>query len=528
MPAPAHPLPESRTPPMAPEGEPWFGLEDAPALRDFFAIYEVHVNVQEIFRHAAAIEPAFADALGAMSPSFREDLAAEKRGLLRRAIARDWGPYARDLSREGALYASSGVRHWHAVTRVVARIVTPHLVAAYEAEPRRLADALTVMHSFLDGVRATIGDAFVARREAMLREVEVRAQRLIASSMVGVWVFDASGVTVFVNDRITRILGVDARDARGAPATRFLDADAGAQLLDRLARRGGAVTGSFEQLLRRADGTAAWALFETSPLFDPSGAFEGTLAMVTDVTERRAAEALRAENVALEAFSSAAAHDLRAPLRAIGGFTRALGEDYAAVLGEEGAGYVGRILENTRRMDRLIEALLSLARVTRTVIHPHRTDLSALAHDAIAELRAADPGRSVEAVVEGGLVAFVDPTLARTLIANLVGNAWKFTGKADAARVEIGREGPAFFVRDNGAGFEMARASGLFTPFERLHGASDFPGTGLGLATSQRIVERHGGRIWANARPGEGATFWFSVPDETRAPAGLGTAAGSP
>ncbi len=236
-------------------------------------------------------------------------------------------------------------------------------------------------------------------------------------------------------------------------------------------------------------------------------------AAIRDITERRRIEtALRLANHELEAFSYSVAHDLRAPLRGMNGFAKILLEDYASKLDEQGVRHLDQICKNANRMAELIDALLALAQVTRREIHVVPTDLSNLATITVAELRASSKERDVEVTIASNLICEADPALLATLLDNLLGNAWKFTQKRADARIEVGRAGGTFFVRDNGAGFDMAHSKNLFAPFHRLHGAGEYPGTGIGLATSRRIVERHGGRIWAESAPNNGATFYFSFP----------------
>ena len=237
-----------------------------------------------------------------------------------------------------------------------------------------------------------------------------------------------------------------------------------------------------------------------------------------EVAERTAAiTRLDALNKELEAFSYSVSHDLRAPLRSIAGFSRAVLEDYADRLDEQGRRYLERIHANAQRMGQLIDDLLSLSRVSRIELRPEAVDLGAIAAEIVEGLREAEPERDVEVEIAPRLEVLGDKRLLGIALENLLRNAWKFTGRVEKARIEIGAavvEGErAFFVRDNGAGFDMADAGKLFRPFSRLHRTEDFPGTGIGLATVQRIVHRHGGRLWAEAAPGQGATFWFTVPE---------------
>jgi PAS domain S-box-containing protein len=216
----------------------------------------------------------------------------------------------------------------------------------------------------------------------------------------------------------------------------------------------------------------------------------------------------------LETFSYSVSHDLRAPLRAIDGFSQALLEDYGGALDARGRGYLDRVRHGARRMGELIDDLLTLARVMRTELSRETVDLSALAREVIEELRRAQPNRSPTVTIDTGLLASGDPSLLRSLLSNLLGNAWKFSGTRQAACIEFGvhaGQPPVYFVRDNGVGFDMTYADKLFGPFSRLHNPDEFEGTGIGLATVHRIVSRHGGRVWAESAPEQGATFYFTL-----------------
>ena len=239
-----------------------------------------------------------------------------------------------------------------------------------------------------------------------------------------------------------------------------------------------------------------------------------------NVAERTAE--LAAANKELESFSYSVSHDLRAPLRRIDGFGQALVERHARGLAAEGQEMVARMREASASMEQLIDDMLSLARVTRSEMRRTRIDLGELGREIFDELRARHPGRAVELVSARGLEVSADPDLMRIALANLLGNAWKFTGKnPTAATIELGvtPASPggtaAFFVRDDGVGFDPAEASRLFTAFQRLHSPAEFEGTGVGLATVARVIERHGGRVWAEGQPGKGATFFFTVADGT-------------
>ncbi|HEX4975703.1 MAG TPA: ATP-binding protein, partial [Pseudomonadales bacterium] len=216
----------------------------------------------------------------------------------------------------------------------------------------------------------------------------------------------------------------------------------------------------------------------------------------------------------LESFSYSVSHDLRAPLRAIDGFSRALEEDYTDVLDEGARDYLSRIRKGTQRMGRLIDDLLELSRVGRAELRPVALDLSTMAQDILDKLTSENSERRVKVEISPGLSAWGDAGLIQVALFNLLENAWKYTSKTAEAHIVVNQQDidgqRVFEVRDNGAGFDMQYAGKLFGAFQRLHGA-EFPGTGIGLATVQRIVHRHGGRVWAKAEVGQGASFFFTL-----------------
>jgi PAS domain S-box-containing protein len=230
--------------------------------------------------------------------------------------------------------------------------------------------------------------------------------------------------------------------------------------------------------------------------------------------EERTAE-LKAANRELEAFSYSVSHDLRAPLRAMDGFSRILARQYENILDADGKHLLERVRQNAEQMAQLIDDMLRLSRITRAELRITRIDLTAMAKEILDVLHASEPERQIEIVVGPRLRTHADERLLRVALENLLGNAWKFTGRQKNARIEVGVEyrdnDPAFFVRDNGVGFSMEYADKLFGPFQRLHTVEEFPGTGIGLAIVQRIINRHGGKIWAEAKPGEGAVFFFTL-----------------
>ncbi|HYL63434.1 MAG TPA: PAS domain S-box protein [Candidatus Methylomirabilis sp.] len=283
----------------------------------------------------------------------------------------------------------------------------------------------------------------------------------------------------------------------------------------------------------RKDRTEFPVEISLSPFKDVHGLV--VTAAIRDISNRKKAEAqldqqrmelirsnaeLNAANRELEAFSYSVSHDLRAPLRSIDGFSLALLEDYSDKLDAEGKKNLERVRVATQRMGILIDDLLSLSRVTRSAMKLERIDLSVVASDVADKLKESQPGRRIYLRIQEGLEATGDAHLLRIALENLLDNAWKFTAKRPSAHIEFGESrdngSTAYFVRDDGAGFDATYAERLFGAFQRLHSASEFPGTGIGLATVQRIIHRHGGRIWAKGVAGQGATFYFTLP-ETKA-----------
>lgn len=271
----------------------------------------------------------------------------------------------------------------------------------------------------------------------------------------------------------------------------------------------------------RKDGTEFPAEISLSPLQTEEGMLISSA--IRDITNRKRAEReivqrgveLEAANKELEAFCYSVSHDLRAPLRGIDGFSQALLEDYGETLDLSAQDSLKRIRVGTQRMGVLIDDLLNLSRITRVEMQKTRTDLSQIVKTVAAELREAQPLREVEIVIAPHLEGDSDPELMRIVLQNLLGNAWKFTSKKTHARIEFGKTSSngssAFYVKDNGAGFDPAYSARLFGAFQRLHSAAEFPGTGVGLATVQRIIHRHGGRIWAESAVDQGATFYFTL-----------------
>ena len=361
------------------------------------------------------------------------------------------------------------------------------------------------------------------RRKA--EEQRYRLAAIVDSSDDAIIGKTLDGIVTSWNQGARRIFGYTAEEIVGQPGSVLVPAgrETEEEETARHLARGDAA--EIDTVRLRKDGREIHVSVTTSPIRNAAGKPIGVSNVVRDINERRRAEealalakdAAEAANRELESFSYSVAHDLRAPLRGMNGFAQVLLDDYSDKLDADGKEWLGLILANAQQMGALIDALLALARLSRSELHHEVVDLSSVFRAVAAELASAEPGRSVELVVEDHLTADVDPMLARALFENLLANAWKFTSKVPRARIELGvteKNGArAVFVKDNGAGFDMAYASKLFGAFQRLHSAEDFPGTGIGLATVQRIVRRHGGRVWAEGVVDGGATFYFTFPD---------------
>ena len=300
------------------------------------------------------------------------------------------------------------------------------------------------------------------------------------------------------------------------------------------ALKGEAVT--FEALLPVDGGSERYILAKYIPYNDKESGFNGFFELVSDITERKQAEQelqlhrerleelvasrtaeLNVSNKELEAFSYTVSHDLRSPLRSVSGFCHMLMEDYAGSLDAQALDYLEHIRVSVHRMDRLIADLLNLSRVSRIELKQERVNLSAMAHEIVEQLRHGYSGRKVTCVIDENLIVNGDAGLLRIALGNLLDNAWKFTAQTATPKVEVGsfKEGAkqVFYVRDNGAGFSMNHKNKLFGAFERLHEANEFPGTGIGLASVQRIIQRHEGDVWAQGEINKGATFYFTIPN---------------
>lgn len=374
------------------------------------------------------------------------------------------------------------------------------------------------------------------RSQVALRESEARFRIMADTAPVLVWMADTTKLCTWFNKPWIDFTGRSMEQEAGNGWVEGVHPDDFERCLDLYstafdARR----PFTMEYRLRRYDGEYRWFLDTGIPRVSETGDFIGYIGSCIDITDRKQAEKdvralneelerrvlertaeLEAVNKELESFSYSVSHDLRAPLRSMEGFGQALLEDYAGLLDDQGKDYLNRITAASVRMGRLIDDLLNLSRLSRGEMHRVPVDLSALAQDIAKDLQKTDFLRHVEVVIKEGLVLHGDAQLIRAMMENLIGNAWKYTSKHARARIEVGSTAYpdgrlVYFVKDDGAGFDMAYVGKLFGAFQRLHLSGEFPGTGIGLATVKRIVHRHGGTVWAEGEIEKGATFYFTL-----------------
>lgn len=379
------------------------------------------------------------------------------------------------------------------------------------------------------------------RAASAIRSEAAFLQQLVDALPTPIFYKDAERRYVLCNDAFAAFLGRRREEivgksvfelVPGEPARVCDDSDR--EILLAPGRR------AVETGMRMADGELRQVMITKATILDRKGAVSGVVGVFSDITEiRRSEEEIRklnrdlghradelaAKNDELASFGYSLSHDLNAPLTRISCAAQALADIYGGALDEQGNYLVGNITEGVERVEELVEAMLVLCRVRNDEMRHEVVDLTQLAQRIAGELRESEPERRAEFVIAAGLESFGDRNLLAVMLENLLGNAWKYTRQRAVARIEVGTtplpDGAAIFIRDNGAGFAMKDVARLFTVFERLHRQDDFPGSGIGLAIVHRVVERHGGRIWAEGTPGGGATFSFVLP-----PVGLNTAAG--
>ncbi|WP_017303988.1 PAS domain-containing protein [Spirulina subsalsa] len=363
--------------------------------------------------------------------------------------------------------------------------------------------------------------------EETLKKREAHLQTAQRIAHLGSWEFEVATGKITWSDQVFRLLGRDI--ALGMPSYEevlqiYHPED---QIVhDRVVTEAIATGKPYDLECRvcHEDGPYTYIQARGEPIMDAKGQVTALVGTILDITDRKTHEAdllrvsqqLAASNQELEAFAYSVSHDLRAPLRAIDGFSQALLEDYGQLFDDIAQDYFDRIRFNISRMSNLIDDLLSLSRVSRSELKPQWVNLSALAANLSQDLQIQEPQRRVEFIIAPDLKVTADPTLMAIVLTNLLENAWKFTSHHPSARIELGvmpgETTPVYFVRDDGAGFDMQYAKMLFGVFQRLHNTAEFPGTGIGLATVQRIIRRHGGKIWAEGAIEQGATFYFTIP----------------
>jgi PAS domain S-box-containing protein len=382
------------------------------------------------------------------------------------------------------------------------------------------------------------------RMDEALRDSEEQFRQVFDESPSGILLIEEDQRVRRANPAFCRLLGLTEAELQQLPSITAQDG-----LLNLMFETGWTAPGEqsrfqAEQEYVTKSGGIAWVNVHATKLRNSQGRAVCNLALVEDITDRkkadqevralndslerrvaqRTAEAvesnqkLESANRELEAFAYSVSHDLRAPLRSVDSFSQIILDEYSEKLDEDGVKYLRRIRAGAQNMGQLINDLLNLSRVSRGPLTLKPVNLSAIASMVVNELRDLEPRRTVQAEIAPEIQCNGDAPLLRVVMTNLIGNAWKFTGKHEKASLEFGANSEngnvVYFVRDNGAGFDMAYASQLFTPFQRLHQAKEFAGTGIGLATVQRIVQRHGGRIWAESSVGDGAAFYFTLAAE--------------
>jgi PAS domain S-box-containing protein len=372
-----------------------------------------------------------------------------------------------------------------------------------------------------------------------LRNSEEKYRQLVELSQEGIWTIDKNAVTTFVNSALANMMGYSVDEMLGKSLFDFMDEKGKAITMRNLEQRQQGIGARHEFEFFRKDGSRLYAIIVAAPFTDDHGNYLGSIAGVLDITQRKKAEeelrlqqekleelvqertkALEISNRELEAFSYSVAHDLRAPLRSVISFGQVLEEEAYNKLNDMERDALQRMIRAGKNMSELIDDLLELSRISRATIQKIRVNLGDVAREIVDVVAAHEPSRYSEIHIDNDLYAVADPTLVQVLMQNLIQNAWKFSNRNDVTVIEVGKQvqenETRFYVRDNGVGFNMQYAGKVFDAFQRLHRPDEFSGTGIGLATVYRIVQRHGGRVWAESEIDKGATFYFTLEKEAK------------